>query len=305
MSKFAAKRSRGVVKRTLNRLSRASVTKKTATKYRRELEEMDDFLRVRGHSKMTMRRFEDFVAGLHEQGRAGSTAAGYRSAWKFHLETTGHRVPSERKFRRVNRAIAGMSYRAGAAPVMPRGAMDSGMLMQLRFHCAVNGFTMEADAFALKWHGMVRHGQLPGLRVCDARMLAEKGAMIHLPKKKAYSARACKAVNRSHFKHVANCAGLLKHVIKGKRGNDLVFPGWCAARARDLIKEAAIVFRWDNTVKWDGPHTMRHGASQEGLACTENPVKSIMRRATWAAASTAARYMKPRGRGYMKPRGRK
>ena len=40
-------------------------------------------------SKMAMRRFEDFVAGLEAQGLSGGTAAGYRRAWKFSMEIKG------------------------------------------------------------------------------------------------------------------------------------------------------------------------------------------------------------------------
>ena len=258
---------------------------------------MERFLKDRRKKSMTVRRFEDFLVGMDEEGRAGSTAATYRSAWLFWREVRGKKVPSARRMRGVNRAIAGMRYRSGAAPGLPRGAMDSGQLKQLRFHAAVNGCVMEADGFALTWHGMLRHGALQGLKVHDVRLEARKGPLLRLAKKKAFSAARCTTSNLDHFVQVRNCKSLLKHLCRGKRGGDPLFKGWSKDKARDLIKEAAVVFDWDKTVKWDGMHCMRHGAAQEAKACGEDPVQSVMRKAVWAAVSSAARYRKHRGRG--------
>jgi len=65
---------------------------------------------------------------------------------------------------------------------------------------------------------------------------------------------------------------------------------------RALIRETAIVFDWDPTVQWDGPHTMRNGASQEAEACMKAPVASVLKRAVWSTVCTAARYQKLRGK---------
>ena len=80
---------------------------------------MERFLKDRRKKNMTVRRFEDFLVGMDEEGRAGSTAATYRSAWLFWREVRGKKVPSARRMRGVNRAIAGMRYRSGAAPGAP------------------------------------------------------------------------------------------------------------------------------------------------------------------------------------------
>ena len=120
--------------------------------------------------------------------------------------------------------------------------------------------------------------------------------MLRLARKKAFSAARCTTSNLDHFVQVRNCKPILKHLCRGKRGSDLLFRGWSKDKARDLIKEAAIVFHWDKTVKWDGMHCMRHGAAQEAKACDEDPVQSVMRKAVWAAVSSAARYKKHRGR---------
>ena len=245
---------------------------------------------------MTVRRFEDFLVGMDEEGRAGSTAATYRSAWLLWREVRGKKLPSARRMKGVNRAIAGMRDRAGAAPGLPRGAMDSGQLKQLRFHAAVNGLVEEADGFALAWHGMLRHTAFASLKFHDVRMQARKGPLLRLAKKKAFSAARCTTENLDHFVQVKNCKSLLKQICKGKRGNDLLFPSWSKDRARDLIKEAAVLFGWDPTVDWDGMHCMRHGAAQEFKACSKDPVRSVMRRAVWASVSSAGRYRKPRGR---------
>ena len=295
-SKFSGARSRKDVKRSLKGLRKQSVNGETRGKYKRQMKAMKLFLKDRGERKMTVRRFEDFIVGMDEEGRAGSTAATYRSAWLFWREVHGKKVPSARRMRGVNRAIAGMKYRSGAAPGLPRGAMDSGQLKQLRFHAAVNGHLVEADGFALAWHGMLRHGALTGLKVHDVRMGARRGPLLRLAGKKAFSAARCTSDNLDHFVQVRNCKSLLKQVCHGKSGNDLVFRGWSKDRARALIREAAVIFKWDDTVKWDGMHCMRHGAAQEQKACNEDRVQSVMRKAVWSAVSSAARYRKPRGR---------
>ena len=167
---------------------------------------------------MTVKMFKDFIVGLDSEGRAGSTAATYRSAWLFWREVRGKKVPSARRMKGVNRAIAEMRYRAGAAPGLPRGAMDSGQLKHLRFHAAVNGYVEEADGFAFAWYGMLRHGALAGLTVHDCRMKARKGPLLRLAKKKAFSATRCTSSNLDHFVQVRNCKSLLKDLCKGKRG---------------------------------------------------------------------------------------
>ena len=278
------------------KLRKQSVNKDTKGKYKRQMSCMKLFLRDRGKRTMTVKRFEDFVVGLDDEGRAGSTAATYRSAWLFWREVRGKKAPSARRMKGVNRAIAGMRYRAGAAPGLPRGAMDSGQLQQLRFHAAVNGCIEEADGFALAWYGMLRHSALTGLKVNDVRMLARKGPLLRLAKKKAFSAARCVTDNLDHFIQVRNCKSLLKDLCKGKRGTDPLFRGWSKDKARGLIKEAAVLFEWDPTVDWDGMHCMRHGAAQEAKACRTDPVQSVMRRAVWSAISSAARYRKLRGR---------
>lgn len=148
---FSAARSWRDVKRALVKLRVQFVDVQTKGKYKRQMKCMKGFLRDRGRRSMTVKMFEDFVVGLDSEGRAGSTAATYRSAWLFWREVRGKKVPSARRMKRLNRAIAGMRYRAGAAPGLPRGAMDSGQLKQLRFHAAVNGHVEEADGFALAW----------------------------------------------------------------------------------------------------------------------------------------------------------
>ena len=144
---------------------------------------------------------------------------------------------------------------------------------------------------------MVRHNALTGLKVNDVRMLAKKGPLLHLGRKKAFSAARCSTDNLSHFVQVRNCKSLLRDLCKGKRGTDPLFKGWSKDRARGLIKEAAVIFDWDPTVDWDGMHCMRHGAAQEYKACSKDRVRSVMRRAVWSAISSAARYRKLRGRG--------
>ena len=196
---FSGPRSRKEVKRSLVGLRKQSVNKETKGKYKRQMKIMERFLKDRRKKNMTVRRFEDFLVGMDEEGRAGSTAATYRSAWLFWREVRGKKVPSARRMRGVNRAIAGMRYRSGAAPGLPRGAMDSGQLKQLRFHAAVNGCVMEADGFALTWHGMLRHGALQGLKVHDVRLEARKGPLLRLAKKKAFSAARCDDVQLRPF----------------------------------------------------------------------------------------------------------
>jgi len=262
---------------------------------------MERFLAKRGWSTMTTRRFEDFLAGMILAKRKGRTAATYVSAWKFWREVDGLPPPGVRKMRQIRRVINGMQYKGGKAPGLARGALDSGMLKQLRWHCQVNGLAEMADGFALIWYGMMRHNQLLELRRCDARMGAKKGPLLALGRKKAFCAKRCKWQYLSHFKAVPNCRSLLKTVCRGKRPGDKMFPNWSKSLARALIRETARLFGWDPTVKWDGVHCMRHGAAQEWAAVKGDRVRSIMRRATWESCKTAALYGKLRGRGYVKP----
>lgn len=290
-----SRRSRSEVKTLLRKTAKQSVAKTTKIKYKYQRGVMKRFLNKRGWRVMTSRRFEDFLAGLIVAGRAGRTAATYVAAWKFWREVDGREPPKETRLIKIRRVIAGMKYQGGKAPNLPRGALDSGMLKQLRWHCRVNGLHEMGDGFALVWYGMLRHNQVMELRRCDARMYARKGPLLALGKKKAFCAQRCSYKYLDHFKAVPNCRSLLKHVCKGKRGRDKLFPSWSKALARELIKEAARLFEWDPNVKWDGVHCMRHGATQEWSAVKGDKVRSIMRRATWDSCKSAALYGKLRG----------
>jgi len=251
---------------------------------------------------MTSRRFEDFLAGMIVAKRAGRTASTYLSAWNFWREVDGLPPPSSRRLRHIRRVIDGMKYKGGKLNGLPRGALDSGMLRQLRWHCRVNGLYEYADGFALIWYGMLRHNEIVLLRKCDARMHAKRGPLLALGKKKSFCAKRCSWKYLDHFKAVPNCRSLLRHVCEGKRPAGKLFPSWSKHTARTLIKEASRLFGWDPTVRWDGVHCMRHGAAQEWAAVKGDKVRSIMRRATWDSCQSAALYGKPRGRGYRKRR---
>lgn len=289
------RRSRKEVKAILRSRARQSVNSGTKRKYEVQRQVMKRFLRKRGWQKMTASRFEDFLAGLILNKRSGGTAKTYRSAWLFWRELDGLSYPSESKLRRISRVVKGMTYRAGKAPGITRGALDSGMLKQLRYHCEINGLRMYADGFALTWYGFLRHGQTAGLRRCDVRRGVRKGPLLALGKKKSFCAARCTWQQLSHFKAVPNCRSILKSLCKGKSSQDPLFPGWNKHLARSLVREASRVFGWDPTVKWDGVHCFRHGASQEWAVVKKDKVRSMMRRATWESCRTAARYGRPRG----------
>ena len=295
-SKVSKAARRRYVKEKMLGYKRNRVTKETAGKYAREVARQRAFLAERGWRKMTSSRFEDFIVEMVEENRlSGATLAHHRSAWLRERAVHGKKRPSKRSMESINLAIEGIRYKAGECPGIPRGAMDSGMLMQLRYHCVVNGCVMEADGFAACWYGMVRHGVMKKAVVADIRRWAAKGPLWHCPRKKALSCKRIKSENLSHFKEVSNLAPLFKIITKGKRSGDKLFPNWCPDRARQLIREAAEVFDWDATVDWSGPHTMRNGASQEGRATLTDEVGSVMKRAVWSSISTAVRYRKLRG----------
>ena len=293
--KFLEPRSRDEVEKRLKELRVLKVRPETREQYVRELKKQEEFLAERGIPEMDAELFGDFVVGLKADGLSGRTAAHHMSAWLHSLYVAGVPQPAEATLKPLYDAISGMIYRGGECPGVPRGAMDSGQLMQLRYHCAINGHTMEADAFAAIWYGMVRHGAAAAASVHDIRMYAAKGPLWHLPMKKALRATRVKAENLSHFKEVHNLRSLFRHLTKGRRPEEKLFPGWSKARARALIREASLVFGWDPTVDWSGPHTMRNGAAQEVRACLKDKVGSVMKRAIWSAVASAVRYRKLRG----------
>ena len=223
---FLRPRSRKEVAEQLEGLRKKRVLPKTLQQYRREWEKQKKFLKARGEEEMTVELFEDFVCGLDEEGLAGSTANHHLSAWKHELTVKGMPHPNEEQLKPVVDAIEGMKYEAGKYPGLPRGAMDSGQLAQLRYHCGVNGMIMYADGFAAIWHGMIRHSAAAAAQVHDARLFAAKGPMLHLPRKKAMQAKRCKSKNMSHFKHVENMASLFRSLTKGKKATDKLLPGW-------------------------------------------------------------------------------
>ena len=72
--------------------------------------------------------------------------------------------------------------------------------------------------------------------------------------------------------------------------DSLVFPGWCKNVARVLIRECSLVYKWRQDVEWDGPHTIRHGASQDsGLV---DPVIDKMRRGGWRSKRSLRWYQR-------------
>jgi len=299
------KRSRRDIKKLLRAEAKKSVAKNTQKKYKIQRGVMKRFLRKRGWSVMTSRRFEDFLAGIIVAKRAGRTASGYLAAWLFWREVEGLPEPNQKKLTKIRRVIKGMTYKGGKAPGLPRGALDSGMLKQLRWHCRFHGLHEMADGFALVWYGMLRHSQVTGLRKCDVRFHCAKGPLLALGRKKAFCATRCTWRYLDHFKEVANCRSLLKSACRGKGATDYLFPSWRKGLARALVKEAARLFGWDPSVKWDGVHCMRHGAAQEWAAVKNDRVRSIMRRATWDSCRSAALYGKLRGnigskRGWVK-----
>lgn len=153
-------RSREEVKERMKGLRKKNVLKKTLDQYSRERAKQEKFLNTRGATAMTVELFEDFVCGLDEEGLSGGTANHHLSAWKHMLTVNGQPHPTEAELKPIMDAIDGMRYEAGECPGLPRGAMDSGMLAQLRYHhCGVNGLVLYADGFAAIRHGMIRRGR--------------------------------------------------------------------------------------------------------------------------------------------------
>ena len=92
-----------------------------------------------------------------------------------------------------------------------------------------------------------------------------------------------KRQKRWHFKPLKNMKAVLDIWCTGRNEEDVLFPGWDAKKACEIIRDCSVVHGWDQSVEWDGPHTERYGASREAELLQEDEINDLMmrKRADW------------------------
>lgn len=70
----------------------------------------------------------------------------------------------------------------------------------------------------------------------------------------------------------------------------LLFPGWSQRTANQLIHLAAKRFEWDEDFKWDGAHTLRHGAAEEAAERAAKLMRVLQVTGGWDSTSAPLGY---------------
>jgi len=80
---------------------------------------------------------------------------------------------------------------------------------------------------------------------------------------------------------------LAKQIKKTSSSKGLLFPGWRAAKARNIVHQVAKAKGWDPKLVWDGTHGLRHGAAHDIL---REALEQVRTAGGWKTKGSAAHY---------------
>jgi len=265
------------------------VMKETFDKYAARIEVLKTFATELGYNFYAPATIEDFVIALYQNGYAGSTAEGYKSAWLFNFKYNEIPPISSEKNSAIDNIIGGFKYRGGIVD-NGRGTLDSGMLQSLVNFAEGKGLYDYAVGFLICWHGGFRHTALTEICVHDVRFDVKGMPLIFVPKAKGLRAKRQKGELKGHFKRVPECLLLLQALIKGRKGDEKLLT-WSQDKARQIIHECASTLGWDPSKVWDGPHTFRLGAACESRTKEDRDAEA-RRQMFWQAKSSCVHYQR-------------
>lgn len=275
------------------RLIRWTVTPETAVNYEGKIREITTFAVLIGIIATTFECIRRFLLGTEADGYSASVGTTAACAWKYLRKMKGLPKPSFGAAARIQQMLDGWSYRGGTDEKIPRGVLDSGKLKVLTRFCKAKKAFMYAMGSIVTWQGMLRHTATQSLTVGDVRYNTDCGTILWIKKRKNYNAKSKKKQSRGHFKTMPCLTRFLKKWTEGRDENEKLFPGWDQKVACDLIRKCALANKWSTDQEWDGIHTIRYGAAQEGqLSFSEISDMLLMKRADWKAKSMVKHYGK-------------
>ena len=275
-----------------NQAIRWTVTNGTAEGYESKIREIKIFAVLLKKEPTAFETIKLYLTGLMADGYSASVGNSSACAWKFLRKLSGLRKLSITRAEQIQDFIDGWNYRGDEQYKTPRGVLDSMKLQQLSEFAHEKGLGMYAMGFVLAWQVMLRHGRLPEFIVGNVRLGTDAGDIIWVSRRKNYNRKTMRNQTRGHFKAVKNMSEELRRWTQGRGENEKLFPGWDQKTACAIVRECAIVLKWDTTVEWDGPHCERYGARQEELVLSRAAIKMMLlcKRADWNSKGSAKRY---------------
>jgi hypothetical protein len=254
-------------------LCNAAITENTLLQYTSRIRQLTLFLKEKKLNALTLDNFALFLEGKRNlEGTATGTAEGYRSAIlhfqnAYHLWTDGQDGQSAwAASDTCIKMCRGFKYNSKKGPQKrPRGAVDSSMFDQY-IEWIGNNYPSLVDAsyvaygVGLRLHAIIalHHGSY------------EPTTQIVTYNSKAANAKNMKPLQESVLVIHAEAQEILSEREKNTREEQLYFPRteWTSEMWRKAMKQCATDLEWPKTLKFDGPHTLRHGAVQHLVNAT-------------------------------------
>ena len=175
----------------------------------------------------------------------------------------------------------------------PRGAMNLTMLRQLVGLARQLNEHRLMRGFIVAWSGALRHNELMKLKLRQVRFETEGSASLRIPMKRTMKQRVFRRGCGYHVRPVTLDIAVAILKSEKKRGGDgcrLLFAGWDAKAANELIHRAARVFEWDEDYTWDGLHTLRHGAAEEAAERVAKMTRAVQVTGGWNSVGAPVHY---------------
>ena len=86
--------------------------------------------------------------------------------------------------------------------------------------------------------------------------------MVYLERKATNKKKATYGKYEEHAVVTREAQKILESRKARRTKDERVLPGWNAGWAREIVKAAAKRMGWNEKLKWDGPHVLRHGVGR-------------------------------------------
>lgn len=267
-----------------------SIAAGTLRTYDIRINALKKFLSEKKKKNLTLELFAEFLALLETRnGHASkSTAEGYRAALvhfqRVHnLWTTGGTWADSWHCRKV---VAGYAYKGKTTPATTRptrGQVDTPMFAQMMKVAAIKHKRF-APALELAYRIALRPHQLMALK-----QGSYDGSHITIPDKRA------RATNRFSLHTRKEVIDPLAHaLLQQYETHPGAYFKFSLTELRSVFKKIGQELQWDTaTLKFDGPHCLRHGGMRHGRDLLEGSTEEEIQAALQVTKNTLQRYTRP------------
>jgi integrase len=145
-------------------------------------------------------------------------------------------------------------------------------------------------ALGFQWAFGLRGGQLRSLRRDQFFQLLDGSWLYTGPRHKSRTGTDGETQQETHTM-APETRRLVEFYLGKKAMNELLFPHHPERRASEIIREAAIRYGWDSTLKWGGSHCLRHGSIM--TAMQQGGLEAAMARSAHRTEKTSRHYARP------------